>query len=343
MVVVRLRPRPGPVLDASPARRNATSYCQSAADAAGSETAFAQPASQSLTLGFRLAIECQYPGLEIQNESDAGQDGTDTGQDGTDARFEDVFRRLTKLEAQVFQSGGATQEWTVERLATHMLPDSPQGQGSATMEALLAQRAEVQGFTSKNFQSWIVNPGALTPGYMTMVLWASTMRVLSEHKITEKDVANAYFDTTDKWLPMISRTKVEKGQALFQKLDSNDAYLLLLLAMHIVITPFPDHPPAPSLEESPWYRICKYHFAQYVALATPSIELIQTGMLIALFEHLQCIGDRALTTVGICARLAFDLELDEVVARQANHEPGGMSPNDEEAVLTWWGLSRLER
>lgn len=88
---------------------------------------------------------------------------------------------------------------------------------------------------------------------------------------------------------------------------------------------------------------CKSFFAQLVALGEPCIELIQAGVLIALFEHLQCVGDRALTTLGICMRLGYMLEIDEVVAAQADCEPGKMTPDDEEVVLTYWGLSQLDR
>ena len=66
-------------------------------------------------------------------------------------------------------------------------------------------------------------------------------------------------------------------------------------------------------------------------------------MLIALFEHVQCVEQHAPATLGICVRLAYDLELGEVVARQSSRGPGEMVSEEEEIVLTWWGLSRLER
>jgi hypothetical protein len=113
--------------------------------------------------------------------------------------------------------------------------------------------------------------------------------------------------------------------------------------MHLLATPYAEHPPAASLEESAWYLACKSFFGQYVALGSPKIELMQAGVLIALFEHLQSIGDRALTTLGICTRLGYMLDLDELVAAQGDCEPGGMTEESEEAVLMYWGLSQLDK
>ena len=113
--------------------------------------------------------------------------------------------------------------------------------------------------------------------------------------------------------------------------------------MHLLVTPYAQHPPASSLKDSAWYVACKSFFAQHVALNEPCIEVIQAGVLIALFEYLQCIGDQALITLGICTRLGYVMELDEVVAAQADYEVGQMTPEGEEVVLTYWALSQLDR
>jgi hypothetical protein len=189
----------------------------------------------------------------------------------------------------------------------------------------------------------IFNPEALKPDNMRQLLHISVVHALEEAVTTIDAVAETHFSTIHRWLPIIPRTKFDRQRALFQTSQCTTSFLLQISAMHLLATPYAEHPPADSLEESAWYLACKSFFGQYVALGDPSIELMQAGVLIALFEHLQSIGDRALTTLGICTRLGYMLDLDEVVAAQGDCEPGGMTEDSEEAVLMYWGLSQLDK
>lgn len=141
---------------------------------------------------------------------------------------------------------------------------------------------------------------------------------------------------------MLWQAEVEKQANEFSIVETTSKLQLLLLTMLLLSTRLTkEEMDAPS--EHHLYRACKYFFAHFVALGTPCIELIQSGMLISLFECMQCVEDRAPTTLGICIRLAYDLELDDAIAKQSSYKPGEMTPRDEEEVLTWWALQRLER
>lgn len=178
---------------------------------------------------------------------------------------------------------------------------------------------------------------------MRLLLHSSVLGALKDADTTIEAVARIHFDTTHRWLPIISRAKFDKQRILFQTRQCSTNFLLQVAAMHLLVTGYAEHPPADSLEESAWYVACKSFFGQHVALSEPCVELIQAGVLISLFEHLQCVGDRALTTLGICARLAYMLELHEIVAAQADFEPGQMTEGSEEVVLLYWGLSQLDK
>ncbi|KAF2676090.1 hypothetical protein K458DRAFT_410766 [Lentithecium fluviatile CBS 122367] len=265
----------------------------------------------------RLAIDCTYSEPERQN-------GSDLGPDAADPRFEEVFRRLERIESRLFTASVGREE--------HGVP-----------ERLPSTRDERRAIGELSPENATFNPETLKPHNMRLLLYRSVSRALTEHDITIETIAHKYFEHTHMWLPMIPRAKFDKQRALFETMKADTSFLLHLSAMHLVVTPYTEHPPATSLQESAWYVACKSFFAQYVALSEPCIELVQAGILIALFECLQCIGDRALTTLGICSRMAYMLELDEVVAEQANCNPGEMSPENEEVVLTYWGLSQLDR
>ncbi|KAF1957216.1 hypothetical protein CC80DRAFT_547934 [Byssothecium circinans] len=270
----------------------------------------------------RLTTDCTYNEPERPN-------GQEIIAEPSDARFDEVFQRLQKLEAQVFRTHDVSRPIP---LAEDMVVETQnQSQASDT----------VNSFTI-NPENWAVHPGHLRPRHMRMILFGSLMSALKAHNTTVHVVSAQYFARTHQWLPIIWQDKFERQVVAFNGIDETDRFLLQILAMQLLVTPL-DIGRLSTPEECPWYRACKHHFAQFVALGEPSIEIVQMGMLVALHEYLQDIGERALTTLGFCVRIAYDIGLDDVVARQAECSPGEMRPLDEEAVLTWWGLSRLER
>jgi hypothetical protein len=204
---------------------------------------------------------------------------------------------------------------------------------------------------------WAIDPGYLKPEYAGFMMFGSVFRVMSASRTSVEAVTKAYFDYTHKWLPIISPERFEEEINKFKDFRPTSGFLLTLLAMHLIVTPPSQHPPANSLSESPWYRACKYYFGVWTGFAelyhsesdgpppdmVLCLDVIQAGMLIALFEHTQCVPNRALVTLGFCARIAYALELDEVVAQQKTRDIGSMTLEEEEIVQTWWGLILLDR
>ncbi|KAL1591680.1 hypothetical protein SLS60_011679 [Paraconiothyrium brasiliense] len=256
----------------------------------------------------RISIDCLYPDAEKVN-------GSETGNEANDSRFEEVFERLKRIEAHVFSS------------------EPPAAQNGSPQQNPLINLANSHGIESTSPTNWALEPGTLKPQYMSLILWQSVLATLDEHKATIHDVTRMYISKTDQWLPMISNMKFQKELALYGQLVSSDKFVLLVLAMHLVISPPADHPPAASLAESPWYRKCKYLFQYFVGFREPNIELIQAGMLIAVFEFSHCIEDRAVTTLGICCRLAYLLDFDEVMVKHASQDLGKLSADDEEVNI----------
>ena len=259
----------------------------------------------------RLAIDCSYPGPERSNETDAVNEAVE-------ARFDEVFERLKTIEAHVFPSRSTAQ---------------PHGRHSEQQQSLM-NLAQSHGIENPNPISWTLEPGTLKPQYLSLMLWQSVFATLDEHGTTLDEVTRTYISQTDRWLPMISLLRYHKEFALFRQIRSSDNFLVLALAMHLVISPQTEHPSCDSLAESPWYRKCKYMFSQFVAFREPSIEIIQAGMLISVFEFSHCIENRALTTLGICCRLAYVMDFDEVMAKHAAQDLGKLNREDEEVSRT---------
>lgn len=252
------------------------------------------------------------------------RDGSEGMTELKDSKFDEVFRRLDRIEARVFP-----RESAVERSSTNGDTLS-----NASTEANTGELVP---------QKWSVDPGHLQREYAGFILFGNIFKVLSESHDTVESISKKYFEHTHNWLPIISPTRFEKNRRLFKDFKPDDNFLLTILAMHLIVTPCQKHPPADSIKDSPWYRACKHYFGQHIAFGETSLDLIQAGMLIALFEHTQAIGDRALLTLGVCARVAYALELDTFVSEQVRRGEGEMSVEDEEAVHTWWGLILLDR
>jgi hypothetical protein len=255
----------------------------------------------------RLVIDCSYPDPERPNESDAANEAVE-------ARFDEIFDRLKAIEAHVFPPEPMPQ--------SH---DSHSGQQQSLMNL-----AQSHGIENPNPINWALEPGTLKPQYLSLMLWQSVFATLDEHKTTLNDITRTYISRTNRWLPMISLFRYHKEFALFNQVRSSDNFLLLVLAIHLLNSPRTEHPPCDSLAESPWYRKCKYMFSQFVAFREPGVELIQAGMLIAVFEFNHCVENRALTTLGICCRLAYLLDFDEVMAKHAAQDLGELNRDDEE-------------
>jgi hypothetical protein len=178
---------------------------------------------------------------------------------------------------------------------------------------------------------------------MGFLVYGNIFSAMSEGKTTIDIVKRKYFDSVHTWLPMISTTRFEKEHQLFRDYTPPGGFLLSMLAMHLLVTPPAEHPPAKVMAESRWYRACKYYFGMVVAVKDIDIGIVQAGILIALFEHMQQIDDRAHLTLGVSARLAYTLELEDLVARQMCEGQGSLTPEAEEAVRTWRCLILLER
>jgi hypothetical protein len=136
-----------------------------------------------------------------------------------------------------------------------------------------------------------------------MIAGASALKILEERGITVWELGDQYFDAIHTFMPIISRTRFNKRA---QELTSNGAFWILTLAILLVTEIptkeldeiFPTHASLPEL-----YKVCKYHFSLFLSFKGPSIELIQAGLCIALYEHGQYLGDSACLTVGSCAKM----------------------------------------
>ncbi|KAF2274023.1 uncharacterized protein EI97DRAFT_134041 [Westerdykella ornata] len=262
----------------------------------------------------RLSLPCSYQHDEsIEPEN-------------TDAKFEDVFRRLERIEARVFPDN-----------------DCRRSEGSRTEDAVAENpTASTRNPSTEIPYKWTLDPGELSRSHIGFLHFGSVFRVMAESKTSAEVVAKRYFDTIHHWLPMINRAQFFEEIKFLTTIESSHGFLLTTLAMHLVVTPPWEHPKSDSIATSRWYRACKYYFGMSVSFTVVDIRVIQAGIVIALFEHTQGIQHAAPLTLGVAARMAYSIALENTVSQSVHRDWQGLSAESEEAINTWWCLQLMD-
>jgi hypothetical protein len=280
----------------------------------------------------RLALECTY--------ATEKPDGSDAGIEKSDPKFDEIFRRLDRIEAHVFSSQLSSESGIEANLGT---PDTNRPTSEIRAERMVTDEDHQNEEPPQREASLSNNPALLKRKDVDFDAGLSVFKLLSETGGTFEHIRDQYFSWTSMWLPMISPVKFDEDYRLMNNFQPSSGFLLKSFAMHLIVTPPSNHPPVASISDSPWYRNCKYHFGQYVSVGECSLHVVQAGILIALFEHTQCVADCARLTLGICGRIAYELELDVFVTEQSTKEQVGMTVDEEEKWYTWWDMILLDR
>lgn len=217
----------------------------------------------------RLGIYCSF-----DERPDTPELGT-----GTEAKLTEVFRRLDAIEAQVFRP---------ERTRASPPP--------------AAQLPHTSNLEMSGVQNWQLNPALLQPSYIPMIVQMNLMQLVEESSISMQEVTEKYFQTIHNWMPMIAKECFLGALENPPFPDPHSKITILLYAFYLVTSSPADD--VTSAEQSRLYLIVKYQFSLQLSLGEPSIELIQAGVLIALYEHIQNIPHKAYVTIGNCVKLA---------------------------------------
>jgi hypothetical protein len=230
-----------------------------------------------IKLPLRLSLACGYnEAIEIAPADIA-------------PNFHGVFERLERLEAHVFPS--REQERTSTR-------SSPTPTPAAELRELEAAQ-------------WHLSPALLRPSYLEVIVSSHAFRILGEKAMTMRHLGDEFFRTIYKFMPLVSREGFSKWVDKAQTLRPSGAFCLLILAI-VLILEYPSDDDSDNPEGLPpaLYQVCKYYYSLFLSFREPSPELIQAGLCLALYEHVQCISDRAYITIGTCARMMSLLRID---------------------------------
>ncbi|KAH7121582.1 putative fungal-specific transcription factor [Dactylonectria macrodidyma] len=152
-----------------------------------------------------------------------------------------------------------------------------------------------------------------------------------------RDIAIKFFTTIHQWLPIISK------QAFFSSLlnpiaQRRTEQRLLTLCMKLCCTEPGDDPRAGI------YRIAKEFHHKAETYGPLSTQVLQAGILIAVYELGQSIYPAAYLTVGACARYGLALKIDHAsVVSGVDAESPRPWNETEERKRVWWAVLILDR
>jgi hypothetical protein len=168
------------------------------------------------------------------------------------------------------------------------------------------------------------------------------------------DISARYFYGFHRHLPIISRSRFNNN-LVSRKAAPTANFSVLLLAMCLIT-----HAPAlgyhsgqaaaTSVEQKSIYLTTRSIFAQVQACCSPSIPLIQAGLLLAVYEYIQGRPDDSFVNISTSARMAYAIRMHTRHRGQMQmaHAPGHKANMDlpqqvEEEANTWWGIVIFER
>ncbi|KAL4876767.1 hypothetical protein BJY04DRAFT_222775 [Aspergillus karnatakaensis] len=155
------------------------------------------------------------------------------------------------------------------------------------------------------------------------------------------EVSVCYFQGVHSFVPMISRSRFH-DQLLSYGASPRADFAMLLLSMSL-LTCSPAPADSPGIESFSYYLSVKSLLCQAQTLCRPSLDLIQAGVLLAVFEYACGEPEQALMTIGVYARMAYAAGLKRPTSLPDNIATDTPSHIEAEQHDTWWAISICER
>lgn len=146
--------------------------------------------------------------------------------------------------------------------------------------------------------------------------------------------AAEFFQTIHPWMPFISKKRFY-GQHLKQVLHSHEDITLLFLCMKL-ITQIPPSDPRCTL-----YSSAKHFYLEVEGSGISTIQVLQAGILISLYEIGNAIYPAAFLSLGACARFASVLGINRGGLVQTSKVTTLVELEERRRV--WWAIVILDR
>lgn len=157
------------------------------------------------------------------------------------------------------------------------------------------------------------------------------------------DISVRYFRGIHNSIPIMSRPRFHS--LLFSFATDPQADFAVLLLSVCLLTYHPDmcERRTRSIDSTALYLATKSLFVHAQTASTITLNLVQAGILLSVYEYAHGKPEQAFITIGSCARMAYatGLKHPSYLALEATNN--GHLQSDREEVNTWWGILISER
>ena len=154
-----------------------------------------------------------------------------------------------------------------------------------------------------------------------------------------QDLAERYFENVHLWLPIVSKKRM---QLLLSNphLEMTGDLSLLMLAMRLIVQ---NSHGSPQAAQTSLYQLVKRHLALIESNGSMTLQLLQSAILVAVYEMGHAIYPAAYLATGHCVRIGQLLGLhDGQNALQVLARSGAWAEH-EERRRCWWGCMLIDR
>lgn len=149
-----------------------------------------------------------------------------------------------------------------------------------------------------------------------------------------------YFARIHDWCQIIMKQRFF-GMLAMMRIVPNADFSCLVFTMYLTTLMY-EESSARIDDIDQIYDTAKRIHAMLLSSGRASIELVQAGLLIAIYEHSQALHDAAYQTIGGCARMGYILGFHETLSTEFRCEDRENSVAESQRMV-WWGIIILER
>lgn len=159
-------------------------------------------------------------------------------------------------------------------------------------------------------------------------------------QMTEEDILEAYFKHIDKWLPILSKKRLYKKFARDRLVNRPPETDLLLMCMYLLVKDPSNLDPREDMHEN--YKNLRTIFFMLQAKSTDLLELAQSGLMLATYEHASGHIEQAYSTIWACVRMLHSLRLEDKfrISMEDNYDK---QTECAEAHALWWATLIRDR
>lgn len=178
------------------------------------------------------------------------------------------------------------------------------------------------------------------PTNLNSTLYLQIIRIIRLTDQCVDDISMRYFRGIHTFIPIISPCRFHQ-EVIHSSTSPSATFSLLLLSM-CLITYHPGLAKSSSaIDHATLYLTTKSLYTQIQSSFSPSLHLIQAGIIIASYEYATKKINDAFASIAVCARMGYAARLHLINSVE------GLDPMEylqaEEELSTWWGIVITER